>query len=288
MGVVDVHGGNMGRGIGKAGRVGMSRWGVAAAVAIGTMVAAGCSGDSTTRTVTVTSPTPTPSSSTPTVTAVRVSGPNEITAAGATAQFTATVTLSTGATEDRTSSATWTSENPGVATVAGNGVVTAVGDGASGITAAFGAVRGSQNLVVRLPRRTPDPVGGARLPMPDVRALVEQAAAQRPDLLAQSCPSGFKYENNPWLDHIVDSLRAHDTRWGYNAKPTRTPADNGGRPVIAAGDEIAYHYSAGPDEGSREVYLIDVLLGHCGPTPSVTWRVFTGEEPGVWTGARRF
>lgn len=259
-----------------------------AVIVIGAMVAAaGCSGDGSTRTVTVTSPTPTTSSGTPTVTAVRVSGPNEITTAGGTAQFTATVTLSTGATEDRTSTATWTSDNPAVATVASSGVVTAVADGASGIAASFGAVRGTQTLMVRLPRRAPDPVGGARLPMPDVRAFVEQTAAMRPDLLGQSCPGGVKYRNNPWLDYIVDALRQQDTRWGYNAKPTRTAADNGGLPVIAAGDEIAYHYGAGPDEGSRDVYLIDILASHCG-TPSVTWRVFTGEEPGIWTGLGRF
>lgn len=251
------------------------------------VVLAGCSGETTSRTVTVTSPTPTTTTSTPTITAVRVSGPAEITTAGATAQFTATVTLSTGATEDRTSTATWTSENSAVATVAANGMVTAVADGASNITAAFAAVRGSAGVMVRLPRRAPDPVGGARLPMPDVRAFVEQLAAARPDLMAQSCPGGVKYRNNPWLDYIVDELRKQDTRWGYNAKPTRGPADNGGLPVIAAGDEIAYHYSAGPDEGSRDVYLIDVLLSHCG-TPSVTWRVFTGEEPGIWTGVGRF
>jgi len=30
------------------------------------------------------------------------------------------------------------------------------------------------------------------------------------------------------------------------------------------------------------------LIGHCGATPTTTWRVFTGEEPGFWTGAGRF
>lgn len=268
-------------------------WWAAGAVCtlVGAMLgAAACSGESSTRTVPVTAPTPTPTTSTPTVTAVRVSGPERITAAGATAQFTATVTLSTGATEDRTSSAQWASENPAVATVAANGVVTAVGDGASAITASFGTVRGSAGLTVLLPRRTPDPVGGARLPLPNVRGLVEQLSAARPDLLGQSCPGDprVKYRNNPWLDYIVDELRKQDTRWGYNAKPTRGPSDNGGQPVIAAGDEIAYNYGAGPDEGTRNVYLIDVLAGHCGPTPSVTWRDFTGEEPGIWTSLGRF
>ena len=40
-----------------------------------------------------------------------------------------------------------------------------------------------------------------------------------------------------------------DTRWGYNGKPTRTAADNNGVPVIAAGDEAAYHYSGGAGSG---------------------------------------
>lgn len=263
----------------------------ALALALGMgLAAAGCSGETTTRTVTVTSPSPTPTTSTPTISSVRVTGPTEITTPGGTAQFTATVTLSTGATEDRTSTATWTSENPAVATVAANGMVTAVADGASNITAAFAAVRGSAGVMVRLPRRAPDPVGGARLPLPNVRTLVEQLSAARPELIGQSCPGDprVKYRNNPWLDYIVDELRKQDTRWGYNTKPTRGAGDNGGQPVIAAGDEIAYNYGSGPDEGSRNVYLIDVLAGHCGPTPSVTWRDFTGEEPGIWTGLGRF
>ena len=83
-------------------------------------------------------------------------------------------------------------------------------------------------------------------------------------------------------------LRQLDTRWGYNAKPTRTPADNGGRPVVAAGDEVLYNYGSNPDQGNtNEVYAVDILEQHCG-TPRLTWRVFTGEEPVRWTGAGRF
>ena len=64
--------------------------------------------------------------------------------------------------------------------------------------------------------------------------------------------------------------------------------DNNGVPVTAAGDEAAYHYSGGPDQGSFDVHLVDMLVGHCGAAPSLTWRVFTGEEPGFWTGVGRF
>lgn len=230
-------------------------------------------------------PAPTPPAS-PTVTSVAVTGTSSFTTTGQS-QLTATVTLSNGTTENRTSTATWQSSNTAVATVASNGMLTVLSSGDATITATVSDVRGELRISVRLPNRTPDPPAGQRLPLPDVRAFTQQAAAARPELLAQSCPNGLKYQNNPWLDYMVDQLRTLDTRWGYNAKPTRTPADNGGQPVIAAGDEVAYHYGAGPDEGSRDVYLIDLLEGHCGATPRLTYREFTGEEPGVWTGAGR-
>ncbi len=137
--------------------------------------------------------------------------------------------------------------------------------------------------------RTPNPPAGQRLPLPDVRGLIAQWTSERPDLFpSQQCPLGVKYVNNPWQDYIMDRLRQLDTRWGYNAKPTRTAADNGGRPVVAAGDEVLYNYGSNPDQGNtNEVYAVDILEQHCG-TPRLTWRVFTGEEPVRWTGAGRF
>jgi hypothetical protein len=124
--------------------------------------------------------------------------------------------------------------------------------------------------------------------LPNVEAQIRQWTNERPDLFARQCEAGVKYVNSPWQDFIVDRLRQTDPRWGYNGKPTRTAADNGGRPVVAAGDELAYFYGTGNAQGSTEVYLVDILLGHCGPSPQLTWRVFTGEEPGFWTGAGRF
>src|SRR6478609_4934509 len=107
--------------------------------------------------------------------------------------------------------------------------------------------------------RTPDPAPGVRLPLPDMRATLANFGDA-----SQSCPRGLKYVNNPWQDKVLDAFRQVDTRWGYNGKPTRTAADNSGVPVVAAGDEAAYHYSAGPDQGSPEVHLVDMLNGHCG------------------------
>ena len=131
--------------------------------------------------------------------------------------------------------------------------------------------------------RPADPPPGQRLPLPDMQGVLARFGDA-----SQSCPRGLKYVNNPWQDRVIDAFRAIDSRWGYNGKPTRSAADNNGVPVVAAGDEAAYHYGAGPDQGSFEVHLVDLLVGHCGGAPQIGWRVFTGEEPGFWTGAGRF
>jgi hypothetical protein len=131
--------------------------------------------------------------------------------------------------------------------------------------------------------RTPDPAPGTRLPLPDMFGVLQQF-----NNASDSCPRGLKYVTNPWQDRVIDRFRQVDNRWGYNGKPTKTAADNNGVPVTAAGDEAAYHWGAGPDQGSPDVHLVDMLVSHCGSAPSTTWRVFTGEEPGFWTGAGRF
>jgi hypothetical protein len=153
----------------------------------------------------------------------------------------------------------------------------------------------SNEVEVSLPGNTvrvADPEPGTALGMPDVAALVARIHNENPGLINQSCPRGLKYENNPWQDRIIDRLRQYDTRFGYNGKPTKTTADNGGFPVIAAGDEITFFAGAGTAQGSRAVYAIDMLFSHCaGPTdnpPQLYWRDFTGQEDAFWTGAGRF
>ncbi len=133
--------------------------------------------------------------------------------------------------------------------------------------------------------RTPDPAPGQQLPLPNIQSILSRFNDAR-----DSCPRGIKYVNNPWQDRVIDAFRLTDTRWGYNGKPNRTAADNGGFPVVAAGDEAAYHWGSGPDQGSPDVHLIDLLIGHCG-TPQVANPVrviLPSEERGFWTGAGRF
>lgn len=154
-----------------------------------------------------------------------------------------------------------------------------------------GASAASNEIEVVLPGNTikvADPAPGTVLGLPDVRGLIAAIHNEAPSLITQSCPTGRKYENNPWLDRIVDRLRQYDTRFGYNSKPTRGPADNGGFPVIVAGDELTFFAGAGTAEGSRTVYALDILFNHCGTTPELTYRNFTGEEEAAWTGAVRF
>jgi hypothetical protein len=132
--------------------------------------------------------------------------------------------------------------------------------------------------------RPADPPPGQRLPLPDMQGVLARFSNA-----SDSCPRGLKYVNNPWQDRVIDAFRQIDSRWGYNGKPTKSASvDNNGVPVTAAGDEAAYHYGGGASQGSFDVHLVDMLIGHCGASPSLTWRVFTGEEPGFWTGVGRF
>jgi hypothetical protein len=87
------------------------------------------------------------------------------------------------------------------------------------------------------------------------------------------------------MDAVVDTLRTHDTRWGYNWK-----RGNVGDP---SKDAIAYHWGRGPDEGSTEVYIIDIIVGHCSPGASAGWTdvtdvTYNNGGVGRWTGKGRF
>ncbi|MCP4867271.1 MAG: hypothetical protein GY898_00955 [Proteobacteria bacterium] len=122
------------------------------------------------------------------------------------------------------------------------------------------------------------------LPLPDMSWVVDDVAAAHPDLLAASCLD----DGGGWafLDAVVDELRTYDERWGYNWK----------RGVIGdpSEDVVDYHYGPGPTfEDSPDVYIIDVIVGHCGPSPSPGWldqtqATLDAGEIGRWTGRGRF
>jgi hypothetical protein len=158
-------------------------------------------------------------------------------------------------------------------------------------TSACGNSPASNELQIAFPSNTvrvADPDPGTSLGYPDVGALVNSIHNENPGMLAQQCPNGRKYENNPWQDRIVDRLREYDTRFGYNAKPTRTAVDNNGFPVTAAGDEITFFAGAGTAQGSPNVHAFDILSDHCGVRPSQDVFRNIAPEPAVWTSVGRF
>lgn len=132
-------------------------------------------------------------------------------------------------------------------------------------------------------KRANNPPAGQILSLPDMRGELAKFSNA-----SDSCPQGLKYVLNPWLNRVIDHFRTFDTRWGYNAKPTKTAADNNGVRVVAAGDEAAYNPTSLADEGNTSPLLVDMLVQHCGSGATIGWRVFTGEERGIWTGAGRF
>lgn len=131
--------------------------------------------------------------------------------------------------------------------------------------------------------RTPDPPPGQRLPLPFRLDVVNRVAAQYPGALRNSCQEhGGTWE---FVDRVVDELRKEDNRWGYNWK-----RGNVGDPSL---DVIAYHHGPGPSEGSTAVYIIDIILQHCGNSPIAAWIDQTqatadSRSIGRWTGRGRF
>jgi hypothetical protein len=199
---------------------------------------------------------------------------------GQTEQLAAMVTLSNGFVENRSSSATWASDNTGVATVSSSGVMTVGNEGQATISATIDGQRGTLQVRVQYAFRTPDPPAGQRLPKPNEAAFIVQLHAERPDLVARSCqPESGGTGTWEYMEYVVDRLRLKDTRWGFQSR--RGVAGD------VARDEVAYHWGAGPDEGSRDSYAWDIMVGHCGPNPQPAW-IDVSDLGTLWVSRGRF
>jgi uncharacterized protein YjdB len=84
----------------------------------------------------------------PTLSSIALTPANPSVAKGLTDQFTATGTYSDNSTQNITSSVTWVSLTPGVATISSGGLAKGVGAGSSTIQATMGSVTGSTVLTV--------------------------------------------------------------------------------------------------------------------------------------------
>jgi uncharacterized protein YjdB len=84
----------------------------------------------------------------PTLRSIQVSGLSGNVTAGQTQQLTATATYSDGSTKDVTSTASWTSTNANVASVATGGMLTAKASGQCSVSAKIGTIGGSLAVTV--------------------------------------------------------------------------------------------------------------------------------------------
>jgi hypothetical protein len=114
-------------------------------------------------------------------------------------------------------------------------------------------------------------------------AVVNAVARAYPGALANSCQDhGGSWQ---FMDLVVDALRTYDTRWGYNGKR--------GNPNDPSHDVVNYNYGSGADQGSKDVYIIDIIGGHCGSNPGPTWIDVTqttrnNNTTGIWISRGRF
>lgn len=123
--------------------------------------------------------------------------------------------------------------------------------------------------------RTPNPPAGQQLPLPNRESVVMEVARQYPGDLRNSCVTSSG--NNTWLFRLVQRLRQEDTRWGLNWKRGRTGD--------LSQDVVTYNWGSLADEGTRQIYVLDVIVGHCGSNPGGAWinQTGVGGADAAWT-----
>ncbi len=103
--------------------------------------------------------------------------------------------------------------------------------------------------------------GETRKPRPNDSAIVRAVANAFPAAFRNSCQEHGTWE---FMDRTIDALRAKDGRYGYNAKR--------GNMNDPSQDVTSYFYANHENfQGSPQVYIFDMIGGHCGSNPSVVW-----------------
>jgi hypothetical protein len=110
--------------------------------------------------------------------------------------------------------------------------------------------------------RTDNPLPGQRLGLPNRFNVVQRVAARFPFEFAHSCPTEHRGDTNRFLFELVRELRKEDNRWGLNWK-------RGNRGDMSQ-DIVTYNYGSESDEDTTQVYIVDIMFGHCG-SPSPGW-----------------
>jgi hypothetical protein len=111
--------------------------------------------------------------------------------------------------------------------------------------------------------RMPNPQPGQQLPLPNRLNVVNAVAARFPHEFRHSCPTEHRGDTNRFLFELVRELRREDNRWGLNWK-------RGNRGDMSQ-DILTYNYGSESDEDTTQVYIVDIMFGHCGSSPSPGW-----------------
>lgn len=93
----------------------------------------------------------TPATTTALVSSIEITGFTTLSAKGQSGRLSALVTFANGSVQDRTTVTQWTSADVTVATINAEGIVTAVSDGHTMVTATFGTVSDTKIILVDLP-----------------------------------------------------------------------------------------------------------------------------------------
>ena len=114
--------------------------------------------------------------------------------------------------------------------------------------------------------------------LPNLFGDVKAYADAHPAELAASCQdSGGTWD---FMDGLIAFLQGIDPRVGYNWK----------RGVVGdpSQDAVSYYHGVGtPVQDSANVYVVDVIGGHCGPSPTPAWNdVTTPRAAGGWSAFR--
>ena len=122
---------------------------------------------------------------------------------------------------------------------------------------------------------------GSALPtvaLPNLAYAVNDYANANPAQLTNSCQDhGGSWD---FMDGVVLYLQAIDPRIGFNGKRGNTSDPSH--------DAISYYHGLGsPTLGSPDVYVIDIIVNHCGANPSPAWQDQTTPlAAGAWMATR--
>ena len=115
------------------------------------------------------------------------------------------------------------------------------------------------------PGPAPTPSSGPRSPDPPPGQIIQRATLGYASAIINNMGSLYRGDllnsctSHTWLYRVVQALRQVDARWGLNYIRGHAPR--------MSEDVVAFNPTAGPDEGAQQIYLFDIISGHCTGNP---------------------